>query len=61
MCKVKGESEALFTTQNRFRSETFSFPTQGKINFVATRQGCNYLKSNLGDVSELQFKRRPQG
>jgi len=58
--KGKGDSAALFITQNGFSSETFSFPTQDKINFVTARSSCNCLKLNVVDVSELQFKQRPQ-
>jgi hypothetical protein len=58
---VKGEPAALLKRQNGFRSETFAFPTQDKMSFVTARQSCNYLKSNLGEVSELQFKQRPEG
>jgi hypothetical protein len=59
--KVKSDSAALSTRQNGFPSEKFSFPNQTKINFVTARPSCNYLKSNLVEVSELQIKQRPEG
>jgi hypothetical protein len=50
--KVKGESAALLilVKQNGFRSETFSFPVQGKINFVTSRPSYIVKKRKQMDL-----------